>query len=68
MGREKLLSFGIYTDVGLKEASQDLDASRKLLAQGVDLGEPRQKSVSAVTWLACGCTSFKLDFVSRVGL
>ena len=35
-GKEKLLSLGVYPDVGLKAAREKRDAARKLLAAGVD--------------------------------
>ena len=41
-GKEKLLSLGIYPDVGLKEARTRRDAARKLLADGIDPGEHRK--------------------------
>ena len=41
-GKEKLLSLGIYPDVGLKEARTRRDAARKLLADRIDPGEHRK--------------------------
>jgi integrase len=41
-GKAKMLSFGTYPDVGLKEAREKRDAARKLLAAGVDPGEHRK--------------------------
>ena len=41
-GKAKMLSFGTYPDVGLKEARDKRDAARKLLAAGVDPGEHRK--------------------------
>lgn len=41
-GKEKLLSLGVYPDVGLKDARERRDAARKLLADGVDPGEHRK--------------------------
>jgi integrase len=35
-GKEKLLSLGVYPDVGLKCARQRRDEARRLLAQGID--------------------------------
>lgn len=46
-GREKLLSLGVYPDVGLKDARERCDVARKLLADGVDPGEHR-KATKAV--------------------
>lgn len=45
-GKEKLLSFGTYPEVSLKDARQRRDDARKLLAGGVDPGENR-KAVKA---------------------
>ena len=49
-GSEKLLSFGVWPDVSLKEAREKHHAARKLLAQGVDPSAARKeaKAVSAV--------------------
>ena len=44
--KEKLLSLGVYPDVGLKDARERRDAARKLLADGVDPGVNR-KAVKA---------------------
>ncbi len=41
-GKEKLLSLGVYPDVGLKEARTRRDAARKLLADDIDPGEHRK--------------------------
>ena len=45
-GKEKLLSFGTYPDVGLKDARAKREDARKLLAAGTDPGENR-KAVKA---------------------
>ena len=45
-GKEKLLSLGVYPDVGLKDARTRRDDARKLLADGIDPGEHR-KAVKA---------------------
>jgi integrase len=45
-GKEKLLSFGTYPEVSLKDARKRRDDARKLLADGVDPGENR-KAVKA---------------------
>ena len=39
--KEKLLSLGVYPDVGLKDARNRRDEARKLLAEGTDPGEER---------------------------
>jgi integrase len=48
-GKAKMLSFGVYPDVGLKEAREKREEARKLLATGVDPGENRkaQKATKA---------------------
>ncbi|HUX89885.1 MAG TPA: integrase arm-type DNA-binding domain-containing protein [Gallionellaceae bacterium] len=45
--KEKLLSLGVYPDVGLKDARQRREDARKLLADGIDPGENR-KAMKAV--------------------
>jgi len=45
-GKEKLLSLGVYPDVGLKAARDRRDDARKLVADGIDPGENR-KAVKA---------------------
>lgn len=45
--KEKLLSLGVYPDVGLKDARQRRDDARKLLADDIDPGENR-KAIKAV--------------------
>lgn len=40
--KEKLLSLGVYPDVGLKDARERRDAARKLLADSIDPGENRK--------------------------
>lgn len=47
--KEKLLSLGIYPDVGLKEARDRRDDARKLLAAGIDPGAHRKARKSART-------------------
>src|SRR4029077_2869414 len=46
-GREKRLSLGVYPDVSLKDARDRRDASRKLLADGIDPSENRKAMKSA---------------------
>ncbi len=46
-GREKLLSIGVYPDVPLKDAREERDEARRLLAKGVDPGEKRKSEKSA---------------------
>lgn len=46
-GKEKLLSLGIYPDVGLKDARDKRDEARKLLAAGIDPGEQRKAAKAA---------------------
>lgn len=45
--KEKLLSLGVYPDVGLKEARDNRDEARKLLAAGIDPGAHRKAHKSA---------------------
>ena len=47
--KEKLLSLGVYPDVGLKDARERRDAARKLLAGGIDPGENRKAMKTART-------------------
>jgi hypothetical protein len=46
-GKEKRLSLGLYPDVSLKDARDRRDASRKLLADGIDPSEYRKTMKSA---------------------
>src|ERR1700731_4986557 len=46
-GKEKRLSLGVYPDVSLKDARARRDASRKLLADGIDPSENRKAMKSA---------------------
>ena len=46
-GKAKMISFGVYPDVGLKEARERRDAARKLLADGIDPGENRKVQKAA---------------------
>jgi integrase len=45
--KEKLLSLGVYPDVGLKVARLRRDEARKLLADGIDPGENRKAQKAA---------------------
>lgn len=56
--KEKLLSLGVYPDVGLKDARQRRDDARKLLADGIDPGENR-KAVKAAK-VERGANSFEV--------
>ena len=42
-GKEKLLSLGVYPEIGLKEARRRRDEARTLVAQGVDPSEQRKE-------------------------
>lgn len=46
-GKEKLLSLGVYPDVGLKDARRRRDDARGLLADGIDPGEQRKEIKAA---------------------
>lgn len=48
-GKEKLLSFGVYPDTGLKEARAKREEARKLLANGADPGETKKAQKAAST-------------------
>lgn len=45
--KEKLLSLGVYPDVGLKDARERRDAARKLIAAGIDPGVNRKAQKAA---------------------
>ena len=49
LGKEKRLSFGVYPDVGLKDARARRDDARKLLAAGVDPSQHRKAAKLAGT-------------------
>lgn len=51
-GKEKRLSLGVYPDVSLKDARDRREASRKLLANGIDPSENRKAMKSARADLA----------------
>ena len=46
-GKAKMLSLGVYPDVGLKDARERREEARKLLAAGVDPGENRKAHKAA---------------------
>ncbi|HSS45844.1 MAG TPA: Arm DNA-binding domain-containing protein, partial [Burkholderiales bacterium] len=46
-GKEKQLSFGVYPDVGLKEARERRDEARKQVAAGIDPAENRKAMKTA---------------------
>lgn len=48
-GKEKRLSFGVYPDVSLKDAREQREAARKLLAKGIDPGEERKAGKASET-------------------
>lgn len=54
-GKEKLLSFGVYPAVGLKDAREKRDKAREALAKGIDPGEQRKAEKAA----AGGAGSFE---------
>ena len=47
-GKEKLLSLGVYPDVGLKEARGHREEAREILAQGIDPGEQKKETKAAL--------------------
>jgi Integrase len=46
-GKEKLLSLGVYPEVGLKEARRRRDEARELVAQGIDPSEQKKEAKAA---------------------
>lgn len=48
-GKEKLLSFGTYPDVGLREAREKRDQAKKLMAAGIDPAQNRKAQKAART-------------------
>ena len=46
-GKERLLAFGTYPDLGLKDAREKRDEARKMLAQGIDPGEAKKAAKAA---------------------
>jgi len=48
-GKAKLLSLGVYPDVGLKDARERRDTARKLIADGIDPGANRKAVKAAKT-------------------
>jgi hypothetical protein len=42
-GREKMLSLGVYPEVGLKRARERRDEARRLIADGIDPSAKRQE-------------------------
>ncbi|MBD5416841.1 MAG: tyrosine-type recombinase/integrase [Desulfovibrio sp.] len=46
-GKQKLLSFGAYPAVSLKDARQRRDAARELLAKGIDPGDEKKQAREA---------------------
>jgi integrase len=47
-GKEKLLSLGVYPDVGLKQARERRDEARRLVAAGVDPSAERQAAKASL--------------------
>ena len=41
-GKQKTLALGVYPEIGLKDARENADKARKLLAQGQDPGEAKR--------------------------
>jgi len=54
-GKEKLLSMGPYPEVSMKEARNQREAARALLANGVDPSENRKAQKSARVELTANC-------------
>lgn len=51
-GREKRLAFGVYPEIGLKEARDKREAARKMLALGDDPGEAKKAHRRAARLMA----------------
>jgi len=51
LGKEKLLSFGTFPDISLKDARERRDDARKQLAAGIDPGEHRKARKAALAEL-----------------
>ena len=51
-GTEKLLSLGVYPDVGLKDARRRRDEAKELVAQGINPGERKKEAKAAIAILA----------------
>lgn len=54
-GKEKLLAFGLYPDISLKDARARRDDARKLLANGIDPGEAKKAQKAAGIERAANC-------------
>lgn len=48
-GKEKLISLGVYPDVGLKDARQRREEARQLIAKGIDPSVDRKEAKAAAT-------------------
>ena len=56
-GKQKLLAFGAYPDIGLKEARERRDEARKMLANGKDPGEVKKAQKAAIA--TAGANTFE---------
>lgn len=78
-GKESALSFGVFPDVGLKEAREKRDAARKLLAAGVNPAEHRKAvkqarsdasansfEAIALEWLAKNSAAWAVSHSSKI--
>src|SRR5574343_944018 len=54
-GKEKLLAFGLYPDISLRDARARRDDARKLLANGIDPGEAKKAQKAAGIERAANC-------------
>ncbi|MYM24683.1 integrase arm-type DNA-binding domain-containing protein [Duganella sp. FT135W] len=59
--KEKLLSLGVYADIGLKDARERRDEARRMLAYGIDPGLHRKAQKTARQAEAAG----SFEFVAR---
>ena len=60
-GKRKTLALGVFDDVGIKDARERLEQSRRLLAQGIDPSLHKQLSKQAVS----GTASDSFEAVAR---
>lgn len=51
-GKEKLLSLGVYPEIGLKKSRADRDAARSMLIEGIDPSQQRKATKAAREELA----------------
>ncbi len=66
IGKEKMLSLGLYPAVGLQEAKEARDAARKLIARGVDPSDHRKEAKEAAKQAAANSfESIAIEWLDR---